>query len=352
MTVIGFNSDPVFTMENDDLKNSTSCEANSQPSAYTPAAKVGIISCDDYDEMQLQRKIIEGFRLFGGVEKYIGFGDKVFVKPNFIRAPRTRDDPPITNPALLYSLCKIIKDLAAKPIIGDSPAFGTVHRILKKCGYEKKMRELGVKLVQLRRTVEVKRTVAGEEKKFVFSKDIHESDVLINVPKLKVHGQMGMTLAMKNIFGCVPGKRKAWRHMKYGDKEDGFARMIAETFAAFPPAFTILDGIIAMERHGPTGGDPAHIGLLLFGEDCVAIERVIAEILGIEPETLPVYRAAAGMGIGENRLEKIEIVGKPLAEIRPRRLVPSDKTPIRFSIMRVIRSTLKNIWINRIRKTA
>lgn len=313
-------------------------------------AKVGIIRCDDYEEQRLRRKLIEGFRLFGGVEKYIRSGDTVFVKPNLIRGPRAPDDPPITNPALLYSLCRIIRDLGAKPVVGDSPAFGTVRKILRKCGYEERLKKLGVKLIQLRRCVKIERAIAGEEKTFVVSRDVHESDFLINVPKLKVHCQLGMTLTMKNIFGCVPGKRKAWRHMSYGNKDDGFARMIAETFAALSPGFTILDAIVALERHGPTGGDPAKVGLLFFGEDCLAIERVVAEVLDVDPNTLPVYRAAVEIGIGEHRLDKIGILGDSLDDIRHRRLVPSDEAPIRFSILRVIKSTVKNIWISRFKK--
>lgn len=316
----------------------------------TEKSKVGIITSSTYQESILENKIIEGFGFFGGINRFVKHGDRVFVKPNFIRAPRNSDDPPITNPALLYALCKILKDAGAKMAIGDSPAFGTMRRILKKCDYESKMSHLGVNIVTLRRSVKVNRSISGVEKSFVLSKEVVESDFVINVPKLKVHGQMGMTLAIKNIFGCVPGKRKAWRHMSYGDHGDGFARMIAETFAAVAPGFTILDGIVAMQRHGPTGGDPAEVGLLLFSEDALAIERVVAEILDIYPETLPIFRAAAEIGIGESKLENIEIVGEQLDKIGVRHLLPARLGPIRFSLPRVIKSAIRNIWISYFRK--
>jgi uncharacterized protein (DUF362 family) len=313
-------------------------------------ARVGIISCDAYDGLILEKNLVEGFNYFGSIAKYMKSGNTVFIKPNFIRAPRNPSDPPITNPALLYSLCKIIKDFGAKPVLGDSPAFGTVQRIIRKCGYDGKMASLGVKIVTLKRLVKVKRVVAGNEKTFVLSKDVVECDSIINVPKLKVHGQMGMTMAIKNIFGCVPGKRKAWRHMSYGDNGDDFARMIVETFAAVAPCFTILDGIVAMQRRGPTGGDPAKVGLLFFSEDGLAIERVVAEILEINQDTLPVFRAATALGIGESRLENIEIVGQSLSQIGKRHLIPAVLGPIRFSLLRVIKSAIKNIWISRLRK--
>ena len=312
--------------------------------------KVGIISCSTYDEPLLGEKLVEGLNLFGGIGRYIKKDDTVFIKPNFIRAPRNPNDPPITNPALLYALCKILKDIGVKPVIGDSPAFGTVQRILRKCGYDSKMAKLGVNIVTLKRSARVNRVVVGVEKSFVLSKEVVESDFVINVPKLKVHGQMGMTMAIKNIFGCVPGKRKAWRHMSYGDHGDGFAQMIAETFAAVAPGFTILDGIVAMQRRGPTGGDPANVGLLFFGEDALALERIVAEVLGINPETLPIFRAASSIRIGESKLENIEIVGEQLNQVGKKHLVPTQLGPIRFSLPRVIKSAVKNIWISCIRK--
>jgi uncharacterized protein (DUF362 family) len=326
-------------------------ETRDLPSAVTvAAAKVGIIRCDDYEEAPLLAGLADGFRLFGGAEKYIRSGDTVFVKPNLIRAPRNPDDPPITNPALLYSLCRIIKDLGARPVMGDSPAFGTVRKILRRCGCEEKFGKLGVKLVHLRRSVGVTRTISGEKKRFVIAKDVCDSDFVINVPKLKVHSQLGMTLAIKNLFGCVPGKKKAWRHMSYGDKGDAFSRMIVETFLAVSPGFTVLDAIVAMERRGPAGGDPAKVGLLFFGEDCLAIERVVAEVLNIDPNTLPVYRGAVELGIGEHRLENISVLGDSLRELGHVRLIPPEKSPIRFSISRVVKSVLRNIWISRFRK--
>jgi len=264
--------------------------------------------------------------------------------------PRTRDDPAITHPALLYSLCKIIRDVGARPVIGDSPAFGTVHKVLRKLGYEEKMKRLGVELIQLKRSVNVSRTINGEKKRFVISKDVLDSDFLINVPKLKVHCQLAMSLAMKNIFGCVPGKRKAWRHMSYGDKNNAFARMIAETYVAVSPGFTILDAIISMEQAGPRKGDPRKTGLLFLGEDCVAIETIVLKILGVDPQTIPIYQAAVALGVGEKKLERIKTLPLSLDEIGSRELVPSSRAPIRFSISRVIRSAFKNLWISKIKK--
>ncbi len=308
------------------------------------------MTCKGYGSAVLRRRLLEGFDLFGGMEEYVRSGDRVFVKPNFISPPRGPGDPSITDPALLYSLCEILKDFGARPILGDSPAFGTVQKVLRKSGWEEKFRRLGVEVVHIRKSVTVRRRIGGEEKAFTISRDVYESDVLINVPKLKVHCQLVMSLAIKNNFGCVPGKRKAMRHMTLGGKEDTFARMLVETYAAVSPDFTILDGIVAMERHGPSGGDPVPLGILFFGEDCTAIERVVAEVVGVDPYELPIFRAAAEMETGEHSLEKIGILGRPLADIGRRELVASDRAPIRFSPLRVVRSVIKNLWISRVRK--
>ena len=135
-----------------------------------------------------------------------------------------------------------------------------------------------------------------------------ESDLIINLAKFKTHVMTGMTGAVKNMFGVVPGLKKAEFHMRFPDKEN-FANMLIDLCQAVKPTFTIVDGIQAMEGDGPAGGSVRNLGLLLAGSDPYKIDMAMAYIMGFEAENLPVLKAAMDRGLVPARLEMTDITG-------------------------------------------
>jgi Pyruvate/2-oxoacid:ferredoxin oxidoreductase delta subunit len=140
-----------------------------------------------------------------------------------------------------------------------------------------------------------------------------EADAIINLPKFKTHGMTTLTGAVKNLFGCIPGKRKVQWHLNTGVDHGSFMRMLVELSGLLKSRFTIMDSIVGMEGNGPGSGDPRTMGVLLAGRDPVAVDSVAGRLVGLSPQEMPVIKAAAAAGIGETKAGNIQIVGDELS---------------------------------------
>src|SRR4030042_439692 len=90
-----------------------------------------------------------------------------------------------------------------------------------------------------------------------------EADVVINLPKFKTHSMMLLTLGVKNLFGCIPGPRKALWHLKAGEDRKTFAQILVDVYQVVQPSLTLLDGVVGMGGDGPNRGRPMQMGLVL-----------------------------------------------------------------------------------------
>lgn len=110
-----------------------------------------------------------------------------------------------------------------------------------------------------------------------------DADVLIGLGKVKTHAMAGMTGAVKNWFGMIPGLEKAQVHMRFPDKAD-FGGMLCDLYDTVAPDFNLLDGIVGMEGDGPSGGRPRAFGFLAAGENGYYVDRAVCRCLGMQPE--------------------------------------------------------------------
>ena len=130
------------------------------------------------------------------------------------------------------------------------------------------------------------------------AKDAMDADVVINLAKLKTHAMMMLTLGVKNLFGCIVGIQKPEWHLRTGVDRHMFGRLIVNIYEAVGPAYTILDGILAMEGQGPgRSGTPRHLGVMLAGKDAHAVDHVACLLTGMNPENLETQRNAREMGV-------------------------------------------------------
>ena len=117
------------------------------------------------------------------------------------------------------------------------------------------------------------------------------ADVIINFCKLKTHGMMGMSSAVKNMFGVIPGTIKPEFHFRYPKYED-FADMLVDLNEYFKPQLSIVDAVVGMEGNGPTSGTPKQVGLLLASNSPYDLDLVCAKIMGLERKDVPTLEAA------------------------------------------------------------
>jgi uncharacterized protein (DUF362 family) len=305
-----------------------------------PPADVVLTRCDDYDPKRVAQAVHRQFDLLGGLERFIKPGDTVLIKPNFI-APRShRVSAAQTHPTLILEMAGILKDFGAKPFVGDSPAWTNTAICARALELTEPLRRLGVPLKQL--DAPEKCRLGPDKPRVGISTLALEADAIINLPKFKAHQQLVATFAVKNMFGCVSGKRKALWHFKKGSDPAVFCEMLIDIYRYLHPALTIIDGIVAMEGQGPIRGPSRPLGWLIGGADPIALERVCCHLVNIRPEQVPIIAAAKRAGFGCADLDRIEILGDalppPCTDFQMPRLAP-----VKFSFTHVCRSITRQL---------
>jgi uncharacterized protein (DUF362 family) len=300
---------------------------------------VTVTRCETYESPAVAEAIARQFELLGGIERFVKRGDSVLIKPNFI-APRSRRHATQTHPSVILELARLLKDFGAKPFVGDSPAWSNVFTCVKKLKLDKDLAKLGVPVKQLNRPKWCK--VSERNRKVGISSAVLEADVIINLPKFKAHQQLVATFAVKNMFGCVAGKRKALWHFTRGKTED-FCELLIEIYKHLAPALTIIDGVQAMDRGGPIHGRTRKLGWLIAGQDPIACETVCGELVNINPEDLPIVRTAKAMNFGCHDRAKIQTLGDDYSKNITTDFQLPDLVPVRFSLLHVCKSVCKQI---------
>jgi len=302
---------------------------------------VAVTRCESYESPAIAQAVARQFDLLGGVEKYVKRGDTVLLKPNFI-APRSRRHATQTHPAVILEVARLLKDFGARPFVGDSPAWGNVFVCVKRLKLDKDLAKLGVPVKQLNKPRWCK--LSERNRKVGISSAALEADVIISLPKFKTHQQLVATFAVKNIFGCVSGKRKALWHFSRGKTED-FCRLLIETYKYLSPALTIIDGVAAMDGRGPIRGRTRPLGWLIAGQDPIACEIVCSELVNIDPEDLPIVNQAKAMSFGCHDRQKIQTLGDDYSQSITTDFQLPNLVPVRFSLLRVCKSVCKQILL-------
>jgi len=311
--------------------------------------RVSLVKCTDYSKENIRDAVDKTFSFFGGIENVIKKGSKVLLKPNFLRESSPRKCI-ITHPVVVETVAEMVLEAGATPIIGDSPAFGSVAKVVRRVGLDKVAEKLGIDIIELDKPRKVSINCGGKEFSLTVSGKALDVDAIINLPKLKVHVQVLFTAGVKNLYGCVSGKQKAWRHLQSKNNLDWYTDMLIANYQLVKPVFTIVDAVTAMEEKGPTGGKPKDVSLLVGGIDVIAVDRVVAELLSVNPADAPILRAAKRLGIGEQDLSKIEIEGEDLPSVKVYDFIFPELSPIGFDFIRVVKSVIRHLWLKNVGK--
>ncbi len=240
----------------------------------------------------------------------------VLLKPNFVGL-----DPSgvmNTHPGVIAAARESFLRLgAAQVLIGDGPAMDRdTEAIIESVRLREFTGPLGRTFVDLN-VDDVKRvalsTRASRLTELYLPKTVLGVDFLVSMPKLKTHHWAGVTLSLKNMFGIVPGSCYGWP--KNVLHWAGIDRSILDINAAARPDFAIVDGILGMEGNGPIQGTPKPCGILVLGDDPVAVDATCCRAMGLRPEKVK-YLAAAGTLLGHLNTMKIQQLGEAVASVR------------------------------------
>src|SRR6202046_2429824 len=243
-------------------------------------------------------------------------GKTILLKPNLVGL-----DPlgmMNTHPAVIAAARETFLRMGASEVlIGDGPAMDrdtqAVLESIRLREYAGPLSRIFVDLnIDAVERVELK-TRASRLKELYFPKTVRGVDFLVSLPKLKTHHWAGVTLSLKNMFGVVPGGCYGWP--KNILHRAGIDRAILDINAAVRPDFAIVDGIVGMEGNGPIQGTPKPCGVLVLGDDPVAVDATCCRVMGLRPEKVK-YLNAAGTLLGHLDAAKIHQLGETVASAR------------------------------------
>jgi len=240
----------------------------------------------------------------------------VLLKPNFVEPdPAGVID---THPAVVSAARECFLRLGAREVrVGEGPGHERdTEAILETIRLRDFMGPLSGVFVDLNlddvAPVSL-RTRASNLKKVYLPKTVLRADFVVSMPKLKTHHWVGVTLSLKNMFGIVPGCCYGWP--KNVLHWAGISRAILDINGTVRPDFSIVDGIVGMEGNGPIQGTPKPCGVLVMGDDPVAVDGTCARVMGLAPERID-YLRKAGTLLGQLASDKIIQVGESIASVR------------------------------------
>lgn len=267
---------------------------------------VGLARCTDYSREAVTASVRRAVDALGGMDRFITPGARVLLKPNMLAA-KAPDKAVTTHPEVVRAAVRLVLEAGGRPVIGDSQGIGGFGRISDVTGIGAVAKEEGAELFEFTEALKVPGT--GTFKQFEVAREVMQADFVINLPKAKTHGQMLLTLAVKNLFGCIPGRRKAQWHFKAGVDRNAFATMLVELHGIVRPALSIVDAVVGMEGNGPGNGTPRDIGLIAAGADAFSLDMALSEILGVPADKLPTTRVAQRLGLAPAGISDIDVAG-------------------------------------------
>ena len=286
---------------------------------------VSLVRCTDYEIDHIRAALDRLLAPLGGLD-WVTPGMKIVIKANLV-AGRPPEDAVTTHPALLCALSEMLIARGASVVIGDSP--GGVYnaaylgRIYQRCGTAEAER-YGAHLNQNFEVREAHFPEAAVAHDFKYTAYLDDADAIINCCKLKTHGMMGMTNAVKNFFGIIPGTMKPEYHYKYPKAAD-FADMLVDLCEYCKPRLCICDAVVGMEGNGPTQGSARPIGCLIAAQSAHKLDLAACGLIGLTPGEVPTLTAAIRRGLCPDSAEKLTIFGDPAAFTVPDyKTVPSQ----------------------------
>ncbi|MBV5305902.1 MAG: DUF362 domain-containing protein [Desulfobulbaceae bacterium] len=301
----------------------------------SPSVSVCLDRCQDYGRSSLQPLLANLMPHLGDL--HLSPGSKVVLKPNLIAA----SVPALacTHAGFIAAVASWFLDQGCRVAVGDSPAFGRAIKVAERHGMVQALRGMNVPIIEFT-SVCHKRLPCGVT--VGIASQALDCDLLVNLPKIKAHDQMYVTMAVKNIFGIVKGMRKSWLHMRYGDSPDLFSRIILELSTVLPNTVTIADGIEVMHRHGPAHGEPLLLGCVASSKSAVALDTAMLALLELDPGRSPMWCAASQSDLPGAQLSGIDF---PLLEpsdfFGSGFVAPEVLSPIRFRPFRYVVNSMK-----------
>ncbi len=309
-------------------------------STYTTA----VVRCADYSDQALDKALGEALAAIGGLD-WVETGMKIAVKVN-LAAAKAPEFAVCTDPAAVSALCRMLAARGAQVTVGDSPAGLFTPAILERTYAQTGMTrvlETGAALNYDCAQYEAVFPAGAVAKRFTRTAWLREADAVIDFAKLKTHGMMMLTGAVKNLYGTVPGTVKLEYHYLHANHAE-FADMLVDLYEYTAPRLCLIDAVVAMDGNGPTSGRPRKAHAVIASRSGHEADVAACAILGVNPAEVPTMERAAARGLVDLDLKNIAICGDPFAftipdcELMPRTDITSIKNArgVSVSLMKMV----------------
>lgn len=302
---------------------STACSTARIPSSR---AKVSIAKASGYniELSDLIRRIVKEHQLSVA-------GKRIVLKPNLVEF--NPDAPINTNPLFVAAVWEAFRSLGAASVtIAEGPGHRRATLDMAESagffqampGFETNFVDLNLDDVSLVKLSDPFSTLES----LYLPHTVLGADLLVSLPKMKTHHWAGATLAMKNLFGVVPGGVYGWP--KNVLHWAGIDQSIADLHSIFPRQFCIVDGIEGMEGNGPIQGSAKHAGVIVAGAHPPSVDVTCCRIMGIDPQKLKYLQLAASRST--HAVWQSEQIGEPVSDVATQFRLHPDLAHLRLGV--------------------
>lgn len=254
---------------------------------------------------------------------------KVLLKPNLLIA-KPPERAATTHPEVVRAVIQWINQFKPSKIYVCDSSGGRQQGITENCakvsGIKKVCEEEGADCIPFEKTERKIYDIPNplEIKQFVSSQLLKDVDLIINLPKIKTHGQCTLTCCIKNMFGTILRIHKAKTHAQFPFL-DRFSAVLADIYSVSKPQLTVIDGYLCQEGDGPSKGEVVKLDIILAGFDGIALDTVVSHIIGINPEDVVHIVKASEKNLGTMNLDDIEIIGNSIESVSRAFKIPRTK---------------------------
>lgn len=310
---------------------------------------VSLIKIETYEENALKDALTRCLEPLGGIGAYIKSSGTTILKPNLLRAAN-QDLAVTTHPNIVRIIGEMVRAGGGSPLLADSPGGGYAYTKEK---LEEVYRVTGMDTAGLPlnydTSYQIRHNPSGRlMKRFEVITPICEASSIINLARLKTHTLTTLSMAVKNMFGVVPGRIKIGYHGRF-QNDDNFAQMLLDVAQLIAPNLSIVDCIVAMEGNGPNYGTPVKLGFVAASPDPLMLDFVLTHLIDANIEQVPHLKIAARDGLIPKTIDEIKIFSDhPLDAYKKQIKLPVTLTTKRGSTLAKIITTILKPWFKRL----
>lgn len=256
---------------------------------------VAVEACDRYDYRHLYRKVGACLAHLGGMGTFVRPRQTALLKVDLsgLHAP---ESAVVTHPNIIAAVARLVVEAGGRPVIADWPDEPATYPLaVERSGLRKVADIFGIEVRNLDGcgAMELHNPDGVVYRCLPVTEALREADLLISLPKLKLHPPAGFTGAVQNLYGLVDRKARRQPRLTCLDARQ-FAEALVDACAVLRPHLSLMDAVVSPEGEG---GASRRTGFIAAGRSAPALDYVAASFAGLPPMSIPATAASVRRGL-------------------------------------------------------